>query len=451
MVSGFVAVGADAEGDFAKLETGTLTYNVPGYLFIYVVNESNQNADVFFDDLKITHSSSTADFKVSQVNEYYPYGLHTDKSWRHEGYVDPGMMYQAAYAGYDSLTGYYDFLYRSYDPALGQFFAVDPMAGTQTAYSPYHANYNNPVMYVDPLGLAPDYWPRHDSNPSSGGGGDGPDPGNWISSGLGSSFGRIGGISPISGNYWTNDLADMRGDYGYNYAYMSTNGFDARYGFDRTSDTYAEDKAEFLAMNTNFGEHYVIGDVSYKYYDENQLDDESKGDAYLGVSVRRPDIIVDFQVVDNRTGLQKANDIAYEINKWNPLAIAINSVHAYFTGVDWERGNPMSASDATINLASILPIGKVLKVGKFVVQPNALSHIFRNAAGHVNPQTATSQMRYLNLFSDVANNPANLVKTTNAAAAQAGVQTFKKTYRNGEVWVQVRGGKIFNAGVNKLD
>ncbi|MEP5103270.1 MAG: RHS repeat-associated core domain-containing protein, partial [Ekhidna sp.] len=193
--SGFIAVGADAEGAFAKLESGTLSYNEPGYLFIYVVNESNQDADVFFDDLKITHSSSSVDFKVSQVNEYYPYGLHTDKSWRHEGYVDPGMMYQAAYAGYDSLTGYYDFLYRSYDPALGQFFAVDPMAGTQTAYSPYHANYNNPVMYVDPLGLAPDRWPRKDSNPSvSGGGGSSgePDLGSWVSVGMGSSWGGHG-------------------------------------------------------------------------------------------------------------------------------------------------------------------------------------------------------------------------------------------------------------------
>ncbi|MEM0940480.1 MAG: hypothetical protein AAGI25_11940, partial [Bacteroidota bacterium] len=145
-----------------------------------------------------------------------------------------------------------------------------------------------------------------------------------------------------------------------------------------------------------------------------------------------------------------ANDIAYEINKWNPLAIAINSIHAYFTGVDWERGNPMSASDATVNLASILPVGKVFKVGKALVRSDALTHIFRNAAGHVNPQTATSQMRYLNLFSDVASNPANLVPTPNAAAAQAGVQTFQQNFNNGQVWVQVINGQIFNTGVNPL-
>lgn len=272
--SGFVAVGADAEGAFAKLETGTLTYNEPGYLFIYVVNESNQNADVFFDDLKITHSSSTADFKVSQVNEYYPYGLHTDKSWRHEGYVDPGMMYQAAYAGYDSLTGYYDFLYRSYDPALGQFFAVDPMAGTQTAYSPYHANYNNPVMYVDPLGLAPDYWPRHDSNPSSGGGS--PDPGNWVSGGLGSSWGSHGyGVDYTTNNYGSGPTAShatLSNDLTKLWNSTSANGVTTGFfnngfmtdmvqlddWFDPHSDVYVGDREDYWSYDET-NRNYVDG------------------------------------------------------------------------------------------------------------------------------------------------------------------------------------------------
>ncbi|WP_436516238.1 hypothetical protein [Ekhidna sp. To15] len=44
-------------------------------------------------------------------------------------------MYQSGYASYDSLTGYYDFLFRSYDPALGRFFAFDPMAASTPSYS----------------------------------------------------------------------------------------------------------------------------------------------------------------------------------------------------------------------------------------------------------------------------------------------------------------------------
>ncbi|WP_436516221.1 RHS repeat-associated core domain-containing protein [Ekhidna sp. To15] len=64
-------------------------------------------------------------------------------------------MYQSGYASYDSLTGYYDFLFRSYDPALGRFFAFDPMAASTPSYSPYHANFNNPISFTDPLGLSP--------------------------------------------------------------------------------------------------------------------------------------------------------------------------------------------------------------------------------------------------------------------------------------------------------
>lgn len=147
--SGFELVGGSSQGKFSKLSSGKIKFNEAGYLFVYVVNESNQNQNVYFDDFSITHSSGTESFKVSQVNEFYPFGLATDKSWRSEGYVDPGLLYQSAYASYDSLTGYYDFLARSYDPALGRFFAVDP---ANQFSSPYTGMGNMPHIGIDPDG-----------------------------------------------------------------------------------------------------------------------------------------------------------------------------------------------------------------------------------------------------------------------------------------------------------
>jgi len=114
-----------------------------------VANETLDDQEVFFDDLKITHESATANFKVSQVNDYYPFGMLTSNTWRDAGYVDPGYLYQSSYASYDSLTGYYDFLSRSYDPALGRFFAMDPAGQFST---PYGAMGNVPHMMVDPNG-----------------------------------------------------------------------------------------------------------------------------------------------------------------------------------------------------------------------------------------------------------------------------------------------------------
>ena len=82
-------------------------------------------------------------------------------------------------------------------------------------------------------------------------------------------------------------------------------------------------------------------------------------------------------------------------------------------------------------------------------------HVFRSAAGHVNPTTVASQMRFVGLFQRVSSNPANLRVDAVAArlmtqdAASAGVSTYTQTMRGGaQVWVHVRNGEIVNAGVN---
>jgi RHS repeat-associated protein len=139
-----------AYNNWEKLEIdGGFTAPMDGFLYVYVANESASDKEVFFDDIKILHESSVATFKVSQINDYYPFGMLTGNSWRNDAYIDPGMLYQEAYARYDSLTGYYDFLSRSYDPALGRFFAVDP-AGQFS--SPYLGMGNMPMLTVDPNG-----------------------------------------------------------------------------------------------------------------------------------------------------------------------------------------------------------------------------------------------------------------------------------------------------------
>ncbi len=74
-----------------------------------------------------------------------------------------------------------------------------------------------------------------------------------------------------------------------------------------------------------------------------------------------------------------------------------------------------------------------------------LDHIFRAARGHVNPSTVASRNRFLNLFERVVSDPNNL----RGAARGPGVTFYTKTFRNGkQVWVEVRGGRISNGGVN---
>ena len=84
--------------------------------------------------------------------------------------------------------------------------------------------------------------------------------------------------------------------------------------------------------------------------------------------------------------------------------------------------------------------------------PSVLGHIFKNTEGHVNPATGASQGRFINLFERVANNPDNLNPNilSNFQRTNPGFQGFSQTYRNGQVWVHVHRGRIFEAGVNRI-
>jgi hypothetical protein len=42
-----------------------------GFIYIYLSNESHTTHDVYFDDLRITHTKS----KILQEDHYYPFGL----------------------------------------------------------------------------------------------------------------------------------------------------------------------------------------------------------------------------------------------------------------------------------------------------------------------------------------------------------------------------------------
>jgi len=92
---------------------------------------------------------------VLQTTDYYPFGMaHTPKAKENENrYLYNGKEQQDALISGVKFD-WYDYGARFYDPQLGRFHSVDPMVENgHHNYTTYAYAYNNPILYIDPLGL----------------------------------------------------------------------------------------------------------------------------------------------------------------------------------------------------------------------------------------------------------------------------------------------------------
>lgn len=119
--------------------------------FVYDLKDHLGNTRVSIDKRP---GNDTA--RVVQADEYYAFGLHVPVyDYANENkYLYNGKEKQV------DLENQYDYGARFYDPVIGRWNVVDPLAEQMRRYSPYNYGFNNPIRFIDPDGMAPldDYY-----------------------------------------------------------------------------------------------------------------------------------------------------------------------------------------------------------------------------------------------------------------------------------------------------
>lgn len=144
--------------------------------YVSVSNGDNYNYVYNYTDhlgnIRISYSKEGTELKILEENHYYPFGLKHSYNIDTREYsvkeansiatiifVDRSN-YQYKYNGkelQDELgLNFYDYGARNYDPAIGRWMNIDPLAETMPSWSPYSFCFNNPLRFTDPTGMAPD-------------------------------------------------------------------------------------------------------------------------------------------------------------------------------------------------------------------------------------------------------------------------------------------------------
>ena len=170
--SGFDRLGSsaadpgDGTGTHQRLSFEEILIEEDGYLMVFLSNESDQSVEVFWDDFRVDHHYNA----VLQADDYYPFGLTFNSYTRSYSKANnfkynqgvTGKTFQGAEGKFFRTErvpelGWDLTKFRAYDPALGRFLNIDPMADkfSQESLTPYQYSFNNPIRFNDPYGDCP--------------------------------------------------------------------------------------------------------------------------------------------------------------------------------------------------------------------------------------------------------------------------------------------------------
>lgn len=128
--------------EFIETEEGRAIRSGTSYSYEYMLK----------DHLGSTRAVLKQDGSVLQIPDYYAFGMEIN----HNQYI-PSPDNRLKYNGKELQTelglNQYDYGARFYDPVIGRWNVLDPLAELDRKSSPYAYAFNNPMTFIDPTGM----------------------------------------------------------------------------------------------------------------------------------------------------------------------------------------------------------------------------------------------------------------------------------------------------------
>lgn len=124
------------------------------FRYVYQFKDHLGNVRLSYSD---TDNNGTIEpsTEILEEKNYYPFGL------KHKGYnnVINGAVHPYGFGGKEEQNelglNWVDITARNYDPAIGRWMNLDPLAESMRRHSPYNYAFDNPIFFMDPDGMAP--------------------------------------------------------------------------------------------------------------------------------------------------------------------------------------------------------------------------------------------------------------------------------------------------------